>query len=54
MFSMHGLWFALFPTLEGLVAQLLAALLVIGSYVVAEEIRVRRPRRRAAVAVETA
>ena len=49
-----GLWFALFPTLEGVVAQLLAALLVIGSYVVAEEIRVRRPRRRAAVAVETA
>jgi high-affinity iron transporter len=49
-----GLWFAFFPTVEGVVAQVLAALLVIGSYFVAEEIRVRRPRRRAAVALETA
>jgi high-affinity iron transporter len=45
-----GLWFAVFPTVEGLVAQALAALLVIGSYVVAEEVRVRRPRRRAELA----
>ena len=45
-----GLWFAAFPTVEGLVAQVLAALLVVGSYVVAEEIRVRRPRRRAELA----
>jgi high-affinity iron transporter len=44
-----GLWFAVFPTVEGIAAQLLAAALVIGSYVVAEEIRVRRPRRRAAL-----
>jgi high-affinity iron transporter len=43
-----GLWLALFPTVEGVVAQLLAALLVVGSYFLAEEIRVRRPRRRAA------
>jgi high-affinity iron transporter len=35
------LWFATFPTVEGLAAQLGAAVLVIGSYVVAE--RVRRP-----------
>jgi high-affinity iron transporter len=42
-----GLWFAVFPTVEGIAAQLLAAGLVIGSYVVAEEIRVRRPRRNA-------
>jgi len=49
-----GLWFAFFPTVEGVVAQVLAALLVIGSYFVAEEIRVRRPRRRASVALETA
>ena len=45
-----GLWFAVFPTVEGLVAQALAALLVVGSYVVAEELRVRRPRRRAELA----
>jgi high-affinity iron transporter len=37
-----NLWFAAFPTVEGLLAQGLAAALVIGSYVVAE--RVRRPR----------
>jgi high-affinity iron transporter len=41
-----GLWFAVFPTVESLAAQGLAALLVIGSYVVAEWVRVRRPRRR--------
>jgi high-affinity iron transporter len=44
-----GLWLALFPTVEGVVAQLLAAGLVVGSYFLAEEIRVRRPRRRATV-----
>jgi high-affinity iron transporter len=36
------LWFATFPTVEGLAAQAFAAALVIGSYFVAE--RVRRPR----------
>jgi high-affinity iron transporter len=36
-----GLWFATFPTVEGLAAQAGAAVLVIGSYVVAE--RLRRP-----------
>jgi high-affinity iron transporter len=41
-----GLWFAVFPTLEGLVAQLLAAALVIGSYYGAEYVRVRRPKAR--------
>jgi high-affinity iron transporter len=40
-----GLWLAAFPTVESLAAQALAAALVIGSYVVAEEIRVKRPRR---------
>jgi high-affinity iron transporter len=38
-----GLWFAVFPTAEGLAAQAGAAALVIGSYLVAE--RVRRPVR---------
>jgi high-affinity iron transporter len=40
-----GLWLALFPTVESLAAQALAAALVIGSYLVAEELRVKRPRR---------
>jgi len=44
-----GLWFAVFPTVEGLVAQLLAAALVIGSYYGAEYVRVRRPRARGGV-----
>ena len=39
-----GLWLATFPTIEGLVAQALAAALVIGSYVVAERVR-HRPLR---------
>ena len=38
-----GLWFATFPTVEGLVAQAGAAALVIGSYFVAE--RAKRPAR---------
>ena len=41
-----GLWFAVFPTVEGLVAQALAAALVLGSYFGAEYWRVKRPRRR--------
>ncbi len=48
-----GLWFATFPTVEGLVAQGVAALLVIGSYVLAEQVRVRRPRARALAAVSS-
>ena len=42
-----GLWFAVFPTIEGILAQALAALLVIGSYFLAEHVRVRRPQARA-------
>jgi high-affinity iron transporter len=41
-----GLWFAVFPTVEGVLAQVVAAGVVIASYYVAEELRVRRPRRR--------
>ena len=41
-----GLWFAVFPTAEGLAAQVLAAALVVGSYYGAEYVRVRRPRAR--------
>jgi high-affinity iron transporter len=41
-----GLWFAVFPNVESFAAQGLAAALVIGSYVLAEKVRVKRPRRR--------
>jgi high-affinity iron transporter len=41
-----GLWFAIFPNIEGLLAQLLAALFVLGSYFLAEYLKVRRPRKR--------
>lgn len=40
-----GLWFAVFPNVEGLAAQALAAILVGGSYFVAQYVRVWRPRR---------
>ena len=40
-----GLWFAIFPTVEGLAAQALAAGLVLGSYFGAEYWRVKRPRQ---------
>ncbi len=40
-----GTWFAIFPTVETLSAQLAAALFVIGSYVLAQYVRVWRPRR---------
>jgi high-affinity iron transporter len=43
-----GLWFAIFPNVQTIVAQVVAALLVVGSYFLAEELRVRRPRRRGA------
>jgi high-affinity iron transporter len=38
-----GLWFAVFPTVETLTAQLLAAVAVIGSYYLAREQAVERP-----------
>lgn len=40
-----GTWFALFPNWEGLIAQLMAAVLVFGSYFVAKEVKVTRPRK---------
>jgi high-affinity iron transporter len=40
-----GTWFALFPTVETLAAQLQAATVVIGSYFLAEYVKVRKPRR---------
>jgi high-affinity iron transporter len=40
-----GTWFALFPTVETITAQALAATAVIASYLLAEQLRVRRPQR---------
>lgn len=41
-----GLWFATFPNLEGLLAQVLAGIFVVGSYFLAEYLKVRRPAKR--------
>jgi len=41
-----GTWFALYPTVETCVAQVLAMLLVVGSYFAAQWLRVWRPRKR--------
>jgi high-affinity iron transporter len=43
-----GTWFATFANVEGLVAQGCTALVVLGSYFVASEVQMRRPRRRGA------
>ena len=40
-----GMWFAIFPNVEGLVAQALAVLLVLGSYFSAQLIRFRKLRQ---------
>jgi high-affinity iron transporter len=37
-----GIWFAAFPNVQGLLAQVLAALFVVGAYLVVE--RKKRPR----------
>lgn len=47
-----GVWFAVFPNIEGLVAQAFAAVFVIGSYFLAQYVRVWRPRRKAQREVE--
>ncbi len=47
-----GLWFAVFPTVETLVSQVLAAVLVIGSYFLSRYIQVRRPLRRGTTPVQ--
>jgi high-affinity iron transporter len=43
-----GTWLATFPTAEGLILQGLALAFVAGSYLIAEELRYRRPARRGA------
>jgi high-affinity iron transporter len=47
-----GLWFSVIPTVETLVAQLLAAVLVVGSYFLARYRTVWLPRRRGAVSAQ--
>jgi high-affinity iron transporter len=42
-----GTWFAVFPNIQGLIAQGIAALAVLGSYFYAENMRVWRPRKEA-------
>ncbi len=42
-----GQWLGVYPTWESIGAQVAAFVFVIGSYMLAEEIRVKRPRRRA-------
>jgi high-affinity iron transporter len=41
-----GLWFSVIPTVETLVAQAIAAVLVIGSYFLARYVQVWKPRHR--------
>jgi high-affinity iron transporter len=41
-----GSWFEMYSTWETLAAQVLAAVFVVGSYLVAEHVKVRRPARR--------
>lgn len=41
-----GLWFATFPNVEGLVAQALAGIFVLGSYFLAQYVKVGRPKKR--------
>jgi high-affinity iron transporter len=42
-----GTWFATFPNLEGLAAQGVTGLVVLGSYLVSSELQMRRPQRQA-------
>ena len=41
-----GLWFGLYPTVETIGAQIAAAAFVIGSYFLAQEMKVKGPKRR--------
>src|SRR5579884_4317107 len=44
-----NVWFSLYNSLESLTAQVITVVAVIGSYLVAERVRGRRPRRRAQI-----
>lgn len=47
-----NLWFAVYPTVESLLSQMFAAMIVLGSYITAEYVRVWKPRRQAASRLE--
>jgi high-affinity iron transporter len=49
-----GEWFSLFPNVQTIVAQVGAVALVVGSYLLAEHLRVRRPRRQGLEAARVA
>ena len=49
-----GLWLGVYPTIETIGAQILAFAFVLGSYFLAQEVKVRRPRRKALSAVASA
>ena len=49
-----GLWLGVFPTWETIGAQVAAIAFVVGSYFLAQEVRVKRPRRRARTAMAPA
>jgi high-affinity iron transporter len=49
-----GIWFSIFPNVEALAAQVFAVTLVVGSYVLAEQVKVRRPRKRGEQAARVA
>jgi len=49
-----SLWLGVYPTWETIGAQLAAIVFVVGSYFLAQEIRVKRPRRRARLAAVAA
>jgi high-affinity iron transporter len=49
-----GLWLGVYPTWETIGAQIGAFVFVIGSYVLAQEVRVRGPRRRARAQLDAA
>lgn len=48
-----GLWFAIFPTAESLIAQFVAGGLVIGSYFLAQYVKIWKPRRQAELASQS-
>ena len=45
-----GLWFGVYPTVQTIGAQVAASAFVIGSFLLAKELQVNRPRRRALAA----
>jgi high-affinity iron transporter len=49
-----GVWFGVYPTWETIGAQLGAGIFVIGSYFLAQEMKVGRPRRRAKASTPSA